>query len=473
MARRPQGESFVWDFLYTFFGNFISMALGMLSVLIFPKVMDSAAYGEYQLYLLYAGYSILLTLGIPYGIYLELGGKRRAGLEPSEIGHLFLVTLAIGVTSMVLVGFAGAFFRFWPDALFAVFVCLTIPLEGVSFYLQFVLQTTGYVQPAALAALIGRIISMAPAMALALSGFGLKAVLLWDIFGRVVSFGVSFAMCRKRGLISFDSGYARDRISIWRLMASGAQIMLSSYTGTIITGISRVAVQMAWGVAAFSGASLAVSVSNMFSRFANAVATPLFPRLRILADDESRGLYRTSSLLMSVLFYLLALVAPVVAWVLGLWLPAYAASLMYVSLLMPMCLTESKSTILVTNYCKSNRYETALFAVNAVSILASSAFCALGVCLTWEPDILLASMVFALALRLLLLELLLSRRLSLPDLRTVACDVVMMALMAAVYFVPWIGLAAYIVAFLLFTLIRRRELADLCGGVLSRLKGRR
>lgn len=58
-----------------------------------------------------------------------------------------------------------------------------------------------------------------------------------------------------------------------------------------------------------------------------------------------------------------------IRYVLSLWLPKYADSLIYMSVLFPVCVFESKVTLLINTYLKSMRKEFLMLKINTVSVV--------------------------------------------------------------------------------------------------------
>lgn len=466
--------SFFNDFLYTFSSSFASMMLGALSVIVFPKFLSPTQYGEYQLYLLYVGYTILLSFGVPHGVYLLLGGRGGSRPSPKQLGHLILVAMLISLCGMAALFSLGFVFRLWTSVFFAVCVSLTVPLECTNFFLLYVLQTTDEIRSGALAQLLWRMIALPLSLLYVIFFPGDKSIdviIALDIIGRFVQLGFSSAVCYKRRIISFRTAPdRRKRLRIIPLAISGSQLLLSTNSGAVITGIARMGIQIAWGIGAFAGASLAMSVSNMFSRFANSVATPLFPRLRYLDDNESGNLYRSASLFISLVFYLFALIAPIASLVLSIWLPYYGEELQYVSLLMPVCLTESKSTVLVSNYYKSYRLEVPLSVINLSAILFSVGVAICGYVMRWPSDTMLCGMVLSLVLRSAILELYLLHIRDIPDKVTILCDVLMALLMTMMYYLGIFGTVLYSIICGLLIWRRRDSCSIIVRTVISMLK---
>lgn len=462
--------SFLGDFLYTFFNSLVSMLLGAGSVLLFPKFLPVEQYGEYQLYLMYAGYSVLFSLGIPHGVYLLLGGRGDEKLTPSQLGETFFKSLLISALCMCMVFSIGLALTLWPDVFLGTCICLTIPLECGNFYLLYVMQTNGEVRSGALAQLFWRLVSLVPSFGLVLLGFrSVIVIVLFDLIGRCVQFVYCISRCHTRGIIKFCTpNDSMGATRLFQLIVSGSQLLISNNAGTIMTGIARMCVQATWGIAAFAGASLAMSVANMFSRFANSVATPLFPRLKLLDAESNKKLYRDGSLVISALFYAAALVVPIIALVLSKWLPSYEEDLRYVSILMPMCLVESKVTVLVSNYYKSYRLEGVLSAVNVFSVLLACGFAFAGWQLRFQVDLLFVGMVASLALRSIVLEVWLWRISSIPDSHTIAWDAIMMVGMLSIYFSSSLGLILYLTITLVNAVIRRNDYSRLFAMVLHR-----
>lgn len=82
-------KEFFKNISYSFAANVISMLVGILSVLVFPKLIGVEEFGYYQLYVFYAGYVTLTALGWADGIYLKYGGHQFADLPFAKLNVQF------------------------------------------------------------------------------------------------------------------------------------------------------------------------------------------------------------------------------------------------------------------------------------------------------------------------------------------------------------------------------------------------
>ncbi|WP_172135595.1 hypothetical protein [Adlercreutzia sp. ZJ473] len=356
--------------------NGISMFLGMLAVIVLPKYLSLEQYGLYQLYLLYVGFTAMLALGVPEGIYLALGGKKKVDVDRRDVRFQFSLLAVLDL----LVFFVIALFTCLTESdelrrATLLWVVLSGLINCVRNYPLFVLQATGKIREYSISVILERVISIVPIVTMVCIGFSnITFLLFFDVFGRAVSFVYVMA-----AFVKLDSGLfsdcCSDDVSVFtKLRAflsqtqSGFQLMIASYASTAIIGIARIGVEEGWEFALFAQISLVISIANMLTRLINAVAIPIFPMLKDLSVSAIKVLYRNASFVITLAFLLLNVFVQPLVQVLAWWVPNYSEALGYVALLVPMCLFESKTAVLVMSLCKSLRREEILFAINVTSI---------------------------------------------------------------------------------------------------------
>ena len=140
----------------------------------------------------------------------------------------------------------------------------------------------------------------------------------------------------------------------------------------LILGIIRFGISQYWDVVTFGKVSLALSIANFLMVFINAVSVVLFPALKRINDDELRVVYQKIDIVLTVILLgALALYYPL-KYILNWWLPQYADSLMYVSILFPICFFESKVVLLINTYLKALRQEALLLKINLITVVLSA-----------------------------------------------------------------------------------------------------
>ena len=88
---------------YSFFSNILSMFLGILATLLFPKFLGVAGYGYYQLYIFYTGYTLITALGIANGVQLKIAGKEYKKLDFEEQSSMFWLSTVSQVSLYFIV----------------------------------------------------------------------------------------------------------------------------------------------------------------------------------------------------------------------------------------------------------------------------------------------------------------------------------------------------------------------------------
>ena len=395
-------KSLLLNVSYSLLSNLVSTALGILAVLVLPKYLPTEQYGYYQLYLLYVGLTTLLALGIPEGIYLALGGKQDFAVTKQFARKGFLelsafVTLAfVVICATVLMGEGDADLR-----AVALWVCISGIINCVRNYVLFILQAKGRIREYALSVIIERVVSLVPIITMVFAGISsMSGLLVFDTLGRGISFIYVLFVYKKyeQGFFSNKVG-ARCELRVRDLLIPGIQLMFASYASTIIVSLTRYGVEAEWSISICAQVSLVISIASMFTRLINAVAIPVFPALKEFSDERNKEIYSSSSSAITVLFVMMLLLIKPLVSVLSWWLPTYASTLNYAALLIPMCLFESKTAILVMSYAKSYRQERLLLKINIVSVVLGVMLTAIFSSIIPDIEFLLISLVIVFAYR--------------------------------------------------------------------------
>ena len=88
------------------FSNIGTTAIGLISSLLFPRIMEVNEYASYQTYVLYLSYITILHLGLPTGMFIKYGGKVFSEIDKAKYkGEMRLLLIILSFFSiMVTVG---------------------------------------------------------------------------------------------------------------------------------------------------------------------------------------------------------------------------------------------------------------------------------------------------------------------------------------------------------------------------------
>ena len=169
------------------------------------------------------------------------------------------------------------------------------------------------------------------------------------------------------------------------------------------------AIEKKWDIATFGKISLTISISNLLLVVIKAVANVIFPLLKRMSQDKYSEVYSVlRDGMMIPLLGMLVFYYPIKT-ILSIWLPNYADSLKYMAILFPMCIYESKVTLLINTYLKALRKEKWLFAVNVATVLLSAVLSYISVFVLQNLDAAIISIVILLAFRCTVSEMLLTK----------------------------------------------------------------
>jgi O-antigen/teichoic acid export membrane protein len=440
----------------------VSMLLGAAAVVVLPKLLSETQYGYYQLYLLYVSFTTFLSLGIPEGVYLALGGKKASNIGYATVKRQFRFLCVFDSLAYVIIASIFVYFSDSSDfALVAIFVSFSGTINCVRNYILFILQAKGQIRSYSLSVIIERVISLVPILIIISIGVqSIPLLLIFDSLGRLISFFYIYKSYKKFLVLGQIILNNEDRPkSLFINAFSGVQLVLSNYASTIIMGMLKFGIQVSWDIVVFAQASLSISIATMFLRFTNAATIPVFPALKDLDEKTGVRFYRQVSFVLTSLFFVLALFIEPIVFLLGTWLPSYAESLRYVTLLFPLCVFESKISIITANYFKSYRLEKPLMLINVLSIFIAIVLTAVVVCAHLSTLVALLSLVAVLFLRFLLSEIYLLIHLGIPERRTMFWDAIITLGLLTAYMIPsFSGYVFYVVLLFMFLITSGKKL---------------
>lgn len=453
---------FFRNFGYTFSSNLISTLISSIVVLILPKVIGTSEYGYVQLYTLYCSYVAFLHLGVVDGIYLRHGGEYYDDLDKkllsSEFFLFFVIEFIFGSVVFV-VGVASAGEP--QDAVLAMCIGVAVVLVNTKAFLQYIFQCTARMKEYSCVVSIERIVYLVLVLAGLLLGIKeFYYIVLFDLLGRF--FALVYAAKQAKELI-----FVKPKPSIASIRAliqdirCGLSLTFSYLVSISIVSVIRLSIEKAWNIETFAKVSLSFSVSNMLLMFIRAIAQVLFPLLRRTNEEMLSSLYNTMrTCLMIPLLGMLVCYYPAKV-ILSAWLPQYADSLVYMALLFPMCVFESKMSMLIETYMKTLRKEKWLLLVNVVTVSLSVITTLITTYWLHNLDLAVASIVFLLAFRCVFAELLLSTMLDVNVKMDIALELALTAIfIVASWFVGGIaGLSIYAVAYLIYLFMKRKDVA--------------
>lgn len=446
---------------YSFVANIISMVLGILATLLFPKFLGVSEYGYYQLYIFYVGYLLIPALGIADGVQLEIAGKKYTDFDFDKQTAVFWFSTIVQVILYAALLIISVLFVTDADKKF-VFVCDCIVglIYYSRYYLYMLLQGVNRIKEYADIIITERSVSIIISIiALLLGCNNYKLMIIFDVIGRILSFIIAVFYC-KEIVIKLPHISASTIKQSLGYIASGVMILLAVQAGSLIIGINRYGIEKRWGIDEFGKISLAIALSNMALRCVNSISIVLFPTLRNIDNKKLPLIYENLNVaLMSVIFILMCFFKPV-CYIMGLWLPQYADSLRYSILLLPVCIYECKYSLLINTNLKNLNKEKIIGIINVISIVLSFIAAYISIFVLENVEMAAIGMLFALSLRSIIGELIIGSIFRINVIKNIILELLLsiIYIICNYYIATLLSAAFYIACVFIYIYIEREKI---------------
>ncbi|MBS7148537.1 MAG: hypothetical protein KH083_09000 [Intestinibacter bartlettii] len=414
---------------YTFTANILTMLISIIMTLILPKFLGVTDYSYYQLYIFFISYVGFFHFGWIDGIYLKIGGMEYNDLEKSNYVTQFWM---LNVLEIIIAAIISIFALFIIKNIDKSFVLISTSVCGVitilRTYLLFILQSTNRIKEYAKYTRVDRFIYFALVIVFLFLGFkNYKIILYIDIFSKLVA----LVLCanKMKDIVFGKLNISKNTLlEIFENISIGIKLMLANIASTLIIGVVRFGIQKNWDIETFGKISLTLNISNLLMTFINAVAVIMFPLLRREEESNLPKIYVILRNTLMIFLYMMLIFYYPIKLILSTWLPQYADSLRYMALLFPICIYESKMSMLINTYLKSFRKEKSMLIINTISLILSLILTILSVFilnnLTWA----ILSIVFLLGFRCVIGELVLTKVMNILIYKDIILETVLTAI---------------------------------------------
>lgn len=454
-------KSILKNLSFTLSSNLISIIITSVVTLIVPKYLGVNDYGFFQLYMLYCNYIGFLHFGWADGIFLRYGGAEYDCLNKHQFSAQFFLytsfTLFIGISICMFSTFLTSESS---KAIIFVLTGIAVILLLPRTFIQYILQCTNRIKEYSVLIISEKIVFIVLVLFFLLMGNkSFITIIISDLCGKLISLLYSLYQCRsilfsKPENIFFAFNETYKNISV------GIKLMFSNIASMLIIGFIRLSIENQWDVATFGKVSLALSISNLLLIFIRAVALVMFPLLRRTDFSKLSEIYnnlRTG--IMIPLLGMLIFYYPLKE-MLSIWLPAYADKLHYMALLFPICIFESKMSMLVETYLKTLRLEKKLLIVNLITLILSISMTMYNVYVIHNLDLTVLSIVILLMFRCTIAELYLSKNININVKQDLIIEIFLsfLFIITSWYLGDFRGVLIYLIAYMLYLYIKRFDI---------------
>lgn len=379
-----------------------------------PKILGTQEFGYWQLFIFYTNYVSLLQLGLNDGIYLIYGGRTRDELNLPTIRAVFRTNLVFQLlVATMIMACAVCFIDDRSRVQVLIATGLYAFLFNITYFIGFLFQATNEVKKYSVSQVIDRLFFLVVLVFLIVVRVdSYVPYVAAFLFGRCVAFG--YAIVAGRDFIWGPRAREGVMKECLRDMRVGIKLTFANMASLLVLGIFRFVVDAQWSIEVFGQFSLALTLVSFFLTFISQISMVLFPTLRRVRKEDLAHFFQSVSGLLAAIMPIAYIIYAPIAIVLSCWLPDYGDALVYFALLLPICVFDSRMSMLGTTILKVAREETFLLVLNCATVLLSFILALVGAVILHDLSAMCLFAVVSVAVRALVAEVFLSRNLGFP-----------------------------------------------------------
>ena len=353
---------------YTFSAQVIVLIFSLLRSLILPKFLNLESFGYWQVYMLYASYVGIFSLGFNDGIYLKYGKYNYDDLPQDKL-RIAIKLFAIMIAMFTIISCILSVFEKNTDRQFALlFSGLNIFVVGLYGVFSYVLQITNRMKLYSLYSILDKILFIIVMIVFIFYGyFGYKWFIIIDLCSKILITILLISSCKnllfgknisiKEGILEF-----KDNIKV------GIILMIASLMSMLTTGIGKIIVENLGNIQEYAFYAFSISITNFVILFVVSVSLALYPELKRLPEENYKRYFIKLEKIISI-FMICSLFLYFPGYLFIIWfLPKYMPSLEYLNLLFGVVSFQIKISILNNTFYNVIREEKSMLRHNMISV---------------------------------------------------------------------------------------------------------
>lgn len=395
---------------HTISSNFVKIVVTGILTIIIPKFFSVESYGYWQLYIFYTSYVGFFHLGWCDGIYLKEGGKNFNDLNFSSYKNQFFSLVFFQICICILIVISSNLLTDinHEKLVILIGVCFNAIIVTPCTMLNYLMQATDKIKEFSYSTILGRVTYFSLVCLGLFFHIDFEWIIIADLIGWSITLIYSCFMCKKIFMIKAEQ-LSTTILEILNNINIGIKLMIANIASTLIIGIVRMAIEANWGIEVFGKISLSINFCNLALIFINSVSIVLYPILKRIGNNDLNNIYQIlDNIFLPFLFISLTLFFPIKIFI-SVWLPQYESSLVYMAILFPICIYESKISLLIYTFFKVLRKEKIIMLVNLGILSLSFIGTYLFVYILHELTLTIYLILFLLFLRCVIFEILINK----------------------------------------------------------------
>lgn len=449
---------------FSFCANLLSFLVSIFMVMFVPKFLSIDEYGKWQLFLFYMTYLGVFTFGWRDGIYLRYAGDKLENLNKSCFsGQIYSYVLLMIMVSLFMTLLNVNFIRDPVKKEILLGVAVILPLYNFEGLCSSILQMTNCIKKyASLIAVERGTLLLLILVFLFLGARDYESMYSSNLIALAIASTFGVFACH----VLFTTHLPTSKQVTMEALENikvGIQLLTANIVGFFIIGIVRFGISAEWDVSTFGKVSLVLSLSNFLMVFIDSVSVVFFPLLKHIDLKKLGAVYIKGRLFLSVIVLGILLFYYPAKLILLFWLPQYAESFAYMAILFPVCVYESRFSLLINTYLKAIRREGLILKINIISIVVSCLFTMMTVYVMHNIRLAIISVIFLYAFRCELAENYLMGILKINILRDLISDnlLVLIFILTGFFINSWGCTVVYGCVYFIYLLFKKKHIIKL------------
>lgn len=394
----------------SFGANIFSILVSSFLTFVIPKYFGVSQYGYWQLYLFYASYCGIFHFGIQDGIFLRYGGQYYKTINKELLHSQFVIFMMMEMTfSIIVISIATMLIQNHSELFvwYGFAFCLVIYLPNT--FMQYLMQSTGRVKEYAIALILEKFVIFILAMGIIIARIEkFQYLIIADLSAKFLA--LIYIIWQNHSIVFGKWLGIHPALQETKAnLTAGFFLLIANLTDSLILGFTRLAIKTFWNIQVFAHISLVLNFYSFILIFIIATAQIIYPELKRTDPEKLSFFYQLGDkVILLTLFFIPILYSPIKN-MLSAWLPEYAISFRYMIFIIPMCIFQSKSILLLSTFYKVMRKERNLLLVNLASVGIAFIMMSLAIRIFHSITLTMAAATISILFRCLMQELFLKK----------------------------------------------------------------
>lgn len=447
-----KSKTLKWNMFIAIAAQSVSLIVSLMMTVIVQGYMTVENYGYWQLFLLYANYSMLFNFGLLDGLYLRELGKDYQELNFPVIGKQFWILTMQQLLLAAVIGMASGFLNDKNRIFVITMAGLYMIFYNLSYFIGYLFQATNNTYIYSTSVIVekaGFIVGLLFLVAAGNDDF--RPYILLYVLCRAVCF--LFCLINGREVITSVKAGRKEAVREMKLNVKvGINLLIGRLAGSFVVSCGRMVVDRYWGIEEFSVFSFSVTLVNFFLAFISQISMVLLPALKQTDEKKQTRDFNTLRETLPVLMLGVMIFYVPGKQILSVWFPKYQQSLVYMAILLPICVFDSKMQLVNNTYLKMLRREKMILKINVICVALAGIFSLICAVLFHSPELVMAALVVIVAARSIYSECYLESVLKSEHKNTGLWEVGLSVIFAVVnMFLPvWTAFVVYLLCYLIY-----------------------